>query len=179
MTRSYRSPRWLWLPVAAMFADTVASIRLASPLELPLCGGGGSGGGSSSSGGSSEGGGSEEGSGTRAVLVDKFSLRLFRLERGGLVVLKCDCWGVGRGEARGVRRHSCHRLQLYGAPRRPHPQPPACAPHPTPADRPRRRDGAWCGVWWAWRATGCRWREARWSVCQRWVGCQWVRVGMG
>lgn len=100
MVRSYRSPGWMWLPVAAMFTDCVASIRLASPLELPLCGdGGGGGGGPASSGGSgsgsreassseasSSGGGSESG-GTRSVLVDKFSLRLFRLERGGLVLL--------------------------------------------------------------------------------------------
>ena len=69
-------PRWLWLGVAWMLNDCVASVKLVPEAELPE---------PSSSGGSSGGGGD---TGLMAVLVDKFSMRFFKFRRGELVVLR-------------------------------------------------------------------------------------------
>ncbi|PRW56852.1 Mitochondrial inner membrane protease subunit 2 [Chlorella sorokiniana] len=72
-------PRFLWLGVAWMINDCVASIRAMPATELER--------GSSNSGGDG-GSGSGSGSGLLAVLVDKFSVRFFRFQRGELVVLR-------------------------------------------------------------------------------------------
>ncbi len=79
--RMRSGPRWLWLGVAWMVHDCVASIRAVPEVEMPERERG------SSSGGNS--GGSRDASGVLAVLVDKFSLRFFKFQRGELVVLRC------------------------------------------------------------------------------------------
>ena len=79
-------PGWLWLGVAWMINDWVVSIRTLPEAELP-----GRLSSSSSSGGGSGGGGGNGGdgsSGKLAVLVNKFSVRFFRFQRGELVVLR-------------------------------------------------------------------------------------------
>lgn len=83
MSGKYKSSGWLWLPVAWMFTDCVASIKLVMPLELPL------GAASSSSGNGGDGsGGDDSGDTASAVLVDKASARFFRFQRGELVLMK-------------------------------------------------------------------------------------------
>ncbi|PSC69783.1 inner membrane protease subunit 2 [Micractinium conductrix] len=70
------SSRLMWLGVAYAFSDCIASVRVLDPLECRADG----------SGGTTSGGGGSDGMIT--VLVDKFSLRLFRYHRGELIVLK-------------------------------------------------------------------------------------------
>lgn len=70
------SSRLMWLGVAYAFSDCIASVRVLDQLECRADG----------SGGTTSGGGGSDGMIT--VLVDKFSLRLFRYHRGELIVLK-------------------------------------------------------------------------------------------
>jgi hypothetical protein len=65
----------LWLGVAYVFNDCIASVQTVSDVELP----------STSSKASTA---SDIGSGTKHVMVEKASLRFFRWERGELVLLK-------------------------------------------------------------------------------------------
>lgn len=67
-----------------MFSDCIASIKLASPMDLTLT----AQEGGSSGGGSGSGGSSNTEDSTRTILVDKASLRFFKFQRGELVVLK-------------------------------------------------------------------------------------------
>lgn len=77
----------MWLGVAWMLNDWVVSIRTLPEAELSgrLSGNSSGAGGGSSGGGSGNDGG---GSGVLAVLVNKFSVRFFRFQRGELVVLR-------------------------------------------------------------------------------------------
>jgi len=80
--------RLLWLGFAWAFSDCVASIKLVAPIDCPPEADREDG-SSRSSGGSGGGGGSSSSSGgVVAVLVDKASLRFFKFQRGGLVMLK-------------------------------------------------------------------------------------------
>lgn len=85
MSSKYKSSGWLWLPVAWMFTDCVASIKFVTPLELPFGASSSTPGSSSGAGG---GGSSVDDDSASAVLVDKASARFFRFQRGELVVLK-------------------------------------------------------------------------------------------
>ncbi|KAI7837298.1 hypothetical protein COHA_008912 [Chlorella ohadii] len=84
--RMRSGPRWLWLGVAWMVHDCVASIKAVPEAEMPERERGSSSGGSG--GGSGGGSPGSDASGVLAVLVDKFSLRFFKFQRGELVVLR-------------------------------------------------------------------------------------------
>lgn len=82
--RQSRGPAFLWLAVGYMLTDTVASLKLLSPVDLPPESMPQGGDGDSGSGGGGSGGD------TRAVLVDKLIRFWFssKLQRGELVLMR-------------------------------------------------------------------------------------------
>lgn len=87
--------RLLWLGVAYVVTDCLASVKLVQPGDLPdpstsssSSTGNSAGTGSSSSSSSRGASSGGSGGGPLAVFVDKASLRLFRFQRGELVLLK-------------------------------------------------------------------------------------------
>lgn len=86
----------LWLGVFYVVSDCIASVRFASGVDLPdreEDGAAGGGGGASSSAtgrgrGSSTTSIADSTKGSRAILIDKASLRFFKFGRGELVLLK-------------------------------------------------------------------------------------------